>query len=54
MATVPYQFESQEDFDDQDSGYHDPSAVADSSYSDVARAESDSEQVTATCANQLN
>ncbi len=49
MATVPYQFESQEDFDDQDSGYHDPSAVADSSYSDVARAESDSEQVTATC-----
>ena len=49
MATVPYQLENQEDFDDQDSGYHDPSAVVDSSYSDVARAESDSVQVTAVC-----
>ena len=53
MATVPYQFESQEDFDDQDSGYHDPSAVADSAYSDVARAEADSEQATINDSSKL-
>ena len=44
MATVPYRLESQEDFDEQDSGYPDPLAVVDAPYSDVARAEADSEQ----------
>ena len=42
MATVPYRLESQEDFDNQDSVYRDPLAVADSPYSDAARAEADS------------
>ena len=43
MATVPYRLESQEDFDEQDSGFPDPLAVVDEPYSDVARAEADSE-----------
>ena len=46
MATVPYRLESQEDFDEQDSGHPDPLAVVDTPYSDVARAEADSEQAT--------
>ena len=46
MATVPCRLESQEDFDEQDSGYPDPLAVVDSPYSDVARAEADSELAT--------
>ncbi|MDO7688006.1 MAG: helix-turn-helix transcriptional regulator, partial [Pirellulales bacterium] len=46
MATVPYRLESQEDFDEQDSGFPDPLAVVDEPYSDVARAEADSELAT--------
>ena len=42
MATVPYRLKSQEDFENQDSIYQDPSALADSPYSDAARAEADS------------
>jgi transcriptional regulator with XRE-family HTH domain len=52
MATVPYRLESQEDLDDQDSGYPDPLAVADTPYSDVARAEA--EQATIDDSSELN
>lgn len=41
MATVPYPVERHEDYDDQEESYHDPLAVADAAYSDVARAEAD-------------
>ena len=41
MATVPYQVERREEYDDQENAYHDPMAIADASYSDVARAEDD-------------
>ena len=54
MATVPYRLESQEDLDDQDSGYPDPLAVADTPYSDVARAEAESEQATIDDSSELN
>jgi|MDSW01.1.fsa_nt_gb transcriptional regulator with XRE-family HTH domain len=53
MATVPYRLESQEDFDEQDSGYPDPLAVVDAPYSDVARAEADSEQATINDSSKL-
>ena len=53
MATVPYRLESQEDFDEQDSGYLDPLAVVDAPYSDVARAEADSEQATINDSSKL-
>jgi transcriptional regulator with XRE-family HTH domain len=39
MATVHYDRQCRDDFDDSDSGYSDPLAVADSEHSDVARAE---------------
>jgi transcriptional regulator with XRE-family HTH domain len=54
MATVPYRLESQEDLDDQDSGYPDPLAVADTPYSDVARAEAESKQATIDDPSELN
>ena len=53
MATVPYRIESQEDFDEQDSGYPDPLTVVDAPYSDVARAEADSEQATVDDSSKL-
>ena len=54
MATVPYRLESQEDLDEQDSGYPDPLAVADTHHSDVARAEAESEQPTINDSSELN
>ena len=41
MATVPYRVDRQEDYDDHEDVYENPLAVADTSYSDVARAEAD-------------
>lgn len=41
MATVPYRFDQEDDCDDRDDAYQNPLAVADTSYSDVARAEAE-------------
>jgi transcriptional regulator with XRE-family HTH domain len=41
MATVPYQVDHHDEYDKQDDSYENPLAVADTSYSDVARAEAD-------------
>ena len=39
MATVHYDRDCRDGFEDSDSGYDDPLAVADTEHSDVARAE---------------
>ena len=41
MATVDYQHDCHDDYDDGDESAHDPFAVADSEHSDAARAEAD-------------
>ena len=41
MATVDYQRDCHDDFDDNDESTHDPFAVADSEHSDAVRAEAD-------------
>ncbi len=41
MATVPYRFAREEDFDDRDEATPNPLAVADTAFSDVVRAETD-------------
>ena len=41
MATVPYRVDHHDAYDEQDDSYENPLAVADTSYSDVARAEAD-------------
>ncbi len=41
MATVPYRVDRHEDCDDREDAYENPLAVADTSYSDVVRAEAD-------------
>jgi len=41
MATVPYRVDRHEEYDDREDCYQNPLAVADTSYSDVARAEAD-------------
>ncbi|MEX0668936.1 MAG: helix-turn-helix transcriptional regulator [Pirellulales bacterium] len=45
MATVDYDRVCRDDFDDSDSGYNDPRAVADTEHSDVARAEFDADSL---------
>ena len=41
MATVPYRVDHHDAYDEQDDSYENPLAVADTSYSDVTRAEAD-------------